>query len=195
MKVSGMSRGNVEHKLDGEPGRLYIGSMNTQQDDRPRHPIRVVAKRTGLSPAVLRAWEKRYSVVDPFRTDGGQRLYSDSDVLRLSLLHRVVEEGRSISQVAPLSTAELKGLVKEDEAERGGFGGPEPLEGPSAGLVLERAQRAVDRMVPGELEKILTRVAMAFPVPVVIDEIVVPLINQIGTSWSAGRLSPAHEHL
>jgi methanogenic corrinoid protein MtbC1 len=144
---------------------------------------------------VLRAWEKRYAVVEPFRTEGGQRLYSDSDVLRLSLLHRVVEEGRSISQVAPLSTAELKGLVREDEAERGGFGSPEPLEGPSAGMVLERAQRAVDRMVPGELEKILTRVAMAFPVPVVIDEIVVPLINQIGTSWRAGRLSPAHEHL
>jgi DNA-binding transcriptional MerR regulator/methylmalonyl-CoA mutase cobalamin-binding subunit len=169
--------------------------MNTERSDRPRHPIRVVAKRTGLNPAVLRAWEKRYSVVEPFRTDGGQRLYSDEDVLRLTLLHRVVEEGRSISQVSALSTAELKGLVKEDEAERGSFGVPEPLEGPSAARVLERAQQAVDRMVPGELEKILTRGAMAFPVPTVIDDIVVPLIGQIGMAWNSGRFGPAHEHL
>lgn len=169
--------------------------MNTEQNDRPRHPIRVVAKRTGLNPAVLRAWEKRYSVVDPFRTEGGQRLYSDDDVLRLSLLHRAVGEGRSISQVATLSTEELKNLVKEDEAERGRFGVPEPLEGPSAARVLERAKRAVDRMGPGELEKILTRGAMAFPIPTVIDDIVVPLLGMIGTAWSRGRLSPAHEHL
>ena len=169
--------------------------MNTERSDQPRHPIRVVAKRTGLNPAVLRAWEKRYSVVEPFRTDGGQRLYSDDDVLKLSLLHRAVEEGRSISQVASLSTDQLKGLVKEDEAERGSFVGPEPLEGHSPARVLDRARGAVDKMVPGELEKILTRGALAFPVAIVIDEIVVPLIGQIGMAWSSGRVGPAHEHL
>jgi DNA-binding transcriptional MerR regulator/methylmalonyl-CoA mutase cobalamin-binding subunit len=169
--------------------------METERSDTARHPIRVVSKRTGLSPAVLRAWEKRYGVVDPSRTDGGQRLYSDDDVFRLSLLHRVVEEGRSISQVAPLSTQELKALVKEDEAERGSFGVPEPLEGPSASRVLERARRAVEGMEPGELERVLTRGAMAFPVPTVIDDIVVPLIDTIGKAWETGRVGPAHEHL
>jgi DNA-binding transcriptional MerR regulator/methylmalonyl-CoA mutase cobalamin-binding subunit len=169
--------------------------MNTERNDVPRHPIRVVARRTGLNPAVLRAWERRYGVVEPSRTDGGQRLYSDQDVLRLSLLHRAVEEGRSISQVAPLTTEELKGLVKEDEAERGSLGVPEPLEGPSVVRILERAQRAVDKMVPGELERILTRGAMAFPVPTVIDEIIVPLVATIGSAWEAGKVGPAHEHL
>jgi DNA-binding transcriptional MerR regulator/methylmalonyl-CoA mutase cobalamin-binding subunit len=155
----------------------------------------VVARRTGLNPAVLRAWEKRYGVVVPFRTEGGQRLYSDDDVLRLSLLHRVVEEGRSISQVAILSTEELKRLVREDEAERESFRGPEPLEGPSPTRILEKARRAVDRMESGELERILTRGAMAFPVATIIDEIVVPLVEQIGAAWDSGRLGPAHEHL
>lgn len=169
--------------------------MNKERSDRPRHPIRVVAKRTGLNPALLRAWEKRYSVVEPHRTDGGQRLYSDDDVLRLTLLHRVVEEGRSISQVSALSTAELEDLVREDEAERGSFGVPEPLEGAPAAKVLERARMAVDRMTPGELENILTRGAMAFPVATVIDDIVVPLVGQIGLAWSSGRVGPAHEHL
>lgn len=174
---------------------LINGSVNTERSDLPRHPIRVVARRTGLNPAVLRAWEKRYRVVVPFRTEGGQRLYSDDDVLRLSLLHRVVEEGRSISQVAFLSTEELKGLVREDEAERESFRGPEPLEGPSPTRILEKAQREVEKMEPGELERILTRGAMAFPLATILDEIVVPLVGQIGAAWKSGRLGPAHEHL
>ena len=71
--------------------------MNSRAEDMPRHPIRVVAKRTGLTPALLRAWEKGYNVVEPIRTEGGQRLFSDEDVTRLSLLRRAVEEGRNIS--------------------------------------------------------------------------------------------------
>ena len=193
--LSRFVKGKAEHKIDIRLARLYTSFMNTERSDQPRHPIRVVARRTGLNPAVLRAWEKRYGVVEPSRTEGGQRLYSDEDVLRLSLLHRAVEEGRSISQVAPLSTEELEVLVREDEAERGSFGVPEPLEGPSAGIILERAQRAVDRMEPGELERILTRGAMAFPVPTVIDEIIVPLVATIGSAWRAGQMGPAHEHL
>ena len=169
--------------------------MNKERSDSPRHPIRVVARRTGLTPAVLRAWEKRYGVVVPSRTEGGQRLYSDDDVLRLSLLNQAVEEGRNISQVASMPTAELQGLVREDEVERRGPGSPEPLGGSSTVKVLEKAQRAVDAMDAGELERVLTRGAMAFPVPTVLDEVVVPLLGTIGTAWATGRLGPAHEHL
>lgn len=169
--------------------------MNTERSDVPRHPIRVVARRTGLTPAALRAWEKRYAVVVPSRTEGGQRLYSDEDVERLALLHRAVEEGRSISQVAAMSTEELQDLVREDEVERRAPPAPEPLDGASASRVLEKAQRAVTRMDPGELERVLTRAALAFPVPTVVDDIVVPLLTRIGTAWEAGRVGPAHEHL
>ena len=169
--------------------------MNTEQSNLPRHPIRVVARRTGLTPAVLRAWEKRYSVVEPSRTEGGQRLYSDDDVLRLALLHRAVEEGRSISQVAPLTTDELQELVHEDEVERRNGGIASPTAASSATDVLERALEAVDRMDPAGLERRLTRGALAFPIPTVIDDIVVPLLARIGDAWETGRLGPAHEHL
>ena len=62
-----------------------------------RHPIQVVARRTGLTPDVLRVWEKRYEVVQPGRSGGGHRLYSDRDVERLGLLHRATSAGRRIS--------------------------------------------------------------------------------------------------
>ncbi len=169
--------------------------MDTERSDLPRHPIRVVARRTGLTPAVLRAWEKRYEVVVPSRTDGGQRLYSDEDVERLALLHRAVEEGRGISQVAAMPTEELQALVREDEVERRTLTPPEPLDGTSAARVLEMAQRAVTQMDPEELERILRRAALAFSVPTVVDDIIVPLLARIGTAWESGRVGPAHEHL
>ena len=71
----------------------------TQTQSVTLHPMRVVSQRTGLSPDVLRAWEKRYGVVLPQRTDGGQRLYSDSDLARLSLLARAIAGGRSLSLI------------------------------------------------------------------------------------------------
>lgn len=169
--------------------------MNTERSDLPRHPIRVVARRTGLTTAVLRAWEKRYAVVVPHRTEGGQRLYSDDDVERLTLLHRAVEEGRGISQVAGMPTEALQELVREDQVERRTVSAPEPLGGTSVARVLEKAQRAVARMDPVELERTLTRAALAYSVPTVVDDIVVPLLSTIGTAWQSGRMGPAHEHL
>src|SRR5918999_1092269 len=82
------------------------------------HPIGVVTRRTGLSPDLLRAWEKRYDVVKPARSGGGRRLYSDADIERLRLLYRATLAGRGIGQVATLSTPALAALVR-----RAGDGG------------------------------------------------------------------------
>jgi len=169
--------------------------MDNERGETPRHPIRVVARRTGLTPALLRAWEKRYGVVTPSRSDGGQRLYSDEDVHRLGLLHRVVDEGRSISQVASLSVRELEALVEEDQSERMGIPYPEPLGTISVLEILERARRAVRDMDPRELERILTRASMAVPVPTLVDDVLVPLLEGIGLSWVEGALGPAQEHM
>ena len=94
-----------------------------------------------------------------------------------------------------LPTEDLRELVREDEVERQGFGPPEGLEGRSATEVLEKAQRAVTQMDPVELERVLTRAALAFSVPTVMDDIIVPLLARIGTAWETGRVGPAHEHL
>ncbi|MEO9019251.1 MAG: MerR family transcriptional regulator, partial [Gemmatimonadaceae bacterium] len=88
------------------------------EQDEPRHPISVVSARTGLSHDILRVWERRYAAVLPSRRTGGQRLYTDSDVERLSILHAATQGGRSISSVAGLSTEALTALVGEDIAAR-----------------------------------------------------------------------------
>ncbi|MEQ9569536.1 MAG: MerR family transcriptional regulator, partial [Longimicrobiales bacterium] len=93
--------------------------MNSPSSSREaRHPIRVVASRTGLTPTLLRAWERRYGVVEPGRSDGGQRLYSDDDIERLVLLKRATDAGRAIRLVADLTVDELRDLVQEDRSAR-----------------------------------------------------------------------------
>src|SRR5687767_4013223 len=136
-----------------------------------RHPIGVVAERTGLSPDVLRVWERRYRAVEPSRAADGQRAYSDADVERLRLLRLSTQAGRSIGQVARLATEELTRLVREDEdaarqrvSRLGERAGPAP-----ATEDVERAldlARAVD--APG-LESFLRRSAAAYGVPVFLD--------------------------
>lgn len=98
------------------------------------HPIRVAARRTGLSPHVIRAWEKRYGAVTPHRTETNRRVYSQEDVQRLSLLRRSTLLGRSIGQIAKLSTEELRRLVAEDEAaQRAAISGQSLETAPTTG--------------------------------------------------------------
>jgi hypothetical protein len=75
------------------------------------YPIGVVARLTGIHPETLRIWERRYGLVEPQRTEGGGRLYSDQDVRRLSLVKRLVDAGNPVRLVAPLSVEALEARV------------------------------------------------------------------------------------
>lgn len=83
------------------------------------HTIGLVARRSGLSPEVIRAWETRYQAVTPQRGTSGRRLYSDADIQRLVLLAQAKKSGRRISDIAQLSDAKLSDLVEKD-----GIAGP-----------------------------------------------------------------------
>ena len=162
--------------------------------ERARHPIRVVSDRTGLTPATLRAWERRYGVVEPGRSEGGQRLYSDADVDRLILLRRVTEVGRAISSVAELSTRRLEGMAAEDEAARAARpDAPASSDIPGTGAAA-LALEAVERFDPSALERLLRREVVVLGGERFLDELIAPLLHEIGRRWRAGTLRPAHEH-
>lgn len=59
-----------------------------------------VATRTGLTPATIRAWERRYGLLAPRRTGGGQRLYSEADVAALQAVRTRVEDGWAVAAAA-----------------------------------------------------------------------------------------------
>ena len=78
-----------------------------------QHTIKAVSKRTGLTPHVIRIWEKRYGAVVPNRNQTNRRFYSDEEVERLLLLREAVNQGHSISSVAQLPSEKLEKLVGE----------------------------------------------------------------------------------
>jgi methylmalonyl-CoA mutase cobalamin-binding subunit/DNA-binding transcriptional MerR regulator len=156
-------------------------------DQAPRHPIRVAAGRTGLSPDVLRAWERRHGVVTPARSEAGQRLYSDADVDRLSLLAMATRSGRPLGRTATLPLEELRRLVAED-AERGAS------RSTPASEFLERAFAAASDLDPERLQTVLRGAVLSLGAPGFLDEVVAPLLRRIGTAWHAGEIGIAHEH-
>jgi DNA-binding transcriptional MerR regulator len=158
-----------------------------------------VARRTGVTPDSLRAWEKRYGAVHPERTPTGRRLYSDEDVERLRLLRQATLGGRSIGQIAGLSTEELRALVAEDEEKAvqppPRTAGPHPGGLAAPAQLLEEALDAARRLQPGELEEILSRARVSLSRPALLEEFVIPLVQQVGNCWRQGTLRVAHEHL
>lgn len=161
------------------------------------HPIRVVSHRTGLPAELVRAWERRYHVVSPKRSAGGQRLYSDDDIEHLRRLHKAVLAGRSIGQVALLDRDALAQLVDDDDTTRSPTRA-ESLPDETAGLVSRSMTRALDaiaRLDAPTLESTLRHAALQFSVPVLLDRLVAPLLWDVGARWEAGTLQPVHEHL
>jgi MerR family transcriptional regulator, light-induced transcriptional regulator len=81
------------------------------QGDTPTYRIGAVSRLTGVPADTLRVWERRYSVVTPYRAESGTRLYGPEDVGRLTLIKRLVDRGDAISSVANLSLTQLRDRV------------------------------------------------------------------------------------
>lgn len=154
--------------------------------------MRLVSERTGLSPDVLRAWERRYGVVTPGRSPGGQRWYTEADVARLRLLARAVEAGRNIASVARVSSEALAQLVRDDEATQLARQTPHAL---AAQPYLAEALGAVDLLDSVALETTLRQATLRLSMDELLDGVVSPLVRSTGERWHAGTFSPAHEHL
>lgn len=157
------------------------------------YPIGAVARKTGLSVHTLRAWERRHAVVEPRRSAGGTRLYSNADVARLRLLRRATEAGHTIGQVRGLDVEALRSLLREELAEdvsRPAMGG-----GGEAGWLVGEVLKAVELMDGGRTHALLMRAVVALPVRRVIDDVLIPVLREVGDRWAAGAICPANEHL
>ena len=156
--------------------------------ETPKYLIGAVTKLTGLSADVVRVWERRYGAVHPARSDGGTRLYSDADVLRLRRLRRAVERGHSISQAARLSEGELDEMIADGKAPDDD--GLRPYR-----AVRERFIKAVEKMDVAAAEEELARAAMLFHARDLVREIVAPTLHEISERCVSKEISAAHKRL
>ncbi len=172
---------------------------------KPEHSIAVVERRTGISQHLLRAWERRYAVVTPARTEAGQRLYSDQDIERLRLVKVVAATGRRLGQIASLSLDELRELARRDASESMLAARPEEpgerpsrTRGPTGTDVdehLRACREAMERMDGSATHALLMRAAVALEPRTFIDGVVVPLLRLVGDGWENGSLRPTYEHV
>lgn len=153
------------------------------------YPIRTVARMTGLGIDTLRAWERRYEAVRPARDDRG-RLYSDADVRRLTLLRDAVANGHAIGRIARLDDRSLAAAASA--AAR-----TPAVDRPARRGVLDTAGllTALDRFDAPFLEAELGRAATLLGPRALLDEVLLPALRAVGTRWSRGDASVAHEHL
>lgn len=177
----------------------------------PEHGIAVVEHRTGISQHLLRAWERRYGVVTPGRTEAGQRLYSDEDIERLRLVRVVTAAGRRVGQVTSLSLDDLRELARRDASESISESIPAELPAWPAGVRgaartdvthatdvdehLRACAEAVERLDGGATYTLLMRAAVALNPRGFIDGVAVPLLRRVGGDWENGTLPPTHEHV
>ena len=159
---------------------------------RPLYPMRVVLRRTGLTPDLLRAWERRYGVVAPGRTPGGQRLYSESDVERLTLLRArrctVTPSARSRPSRTRNRSAPLRNAGHRPS--RGRYQRP----GEAAGVVAQCLE-SVKWMNGAALDTSLRQAAMTMGPVRFTEHVIAPLVHQIGELWHSGELRIVQEHL
>ncbi len=168
--------------------------MPSLSPELPRHPIGVVARRTGLKTDLIRAWERRYGVVEPSRSATGRRLYSDLDIERLALLREAVQAGRGISNAADLDPEQLRALIREDRTISSNLHAPDSSSN-AANVILRACLAAIERLDGIELEIQLERAAVELSQFQVIDRVLVPMMHAVGDLWHRGKLRPAHEHL
>ena len=139
-----------------------------------------LSRRHGLTPDVLRAWERRYGLLRPERSPGGFRLYTASDDERVRAMRRNMSRGFSPAVAARMA-------LRDAPAP--------PTDGP-ARLASARMELgdALEAYRDVEAQGVLDGLLAAFSVETVVRDVVLPYLHDLGERWAAGEVSVAQEH-
>ncbi len=164
----------------------------------PLHNMKSVSVRTGLSAHLIRVWEKRYGAVEPARSQSQRRLYSESEVERLSLLGVLTRQGLSIGQIARLTTDQLRSMAATAEKEGVKTVLPVQVQESNVDQVMQDLVQecifASRRYDLAHLERTLDKAMVTFGASGVLERVLVVLLRSLGDEWDAGRFTAAQEH-
>lgn len=165
--------------------------------DDQGYSIKVAVQKTGLTPHVIRIWEKRYSAVTPLRTPTQRRRYTETEIQRLLLLRQATQAGYGIGQIAHLPTEKLRELSAPILPVPTALPSP-PVPAPAVmptSTSFDACLNAIERLDAADLEAALMRARVMLSHLAFLDTLVVPLMRHIGDSWHNGTLRAVHEHL
>ena len=151
--------------------------------------IKTVASVTGVSPELLRAWERRYGVVSPRRTRGGYREYSEQDVEKLRLLKALTARGYTIGELEQLSVPDLDDLLQRESERKDTVAAP----GPRHSVIVDHLVTQVCEPDPMGFRRALRRTLALLPTAEVVDTVLLPLLVELSERARRGeRYRPAH---
>lgn len=166
--------------------------------------IREAADRVGLTPDLLRAWEKRYGVVQPQRSPSGYRLYSEADIAQLEAMRELIDSGWRAREAAghvltaaegrrPADNSAPRGAAEAAAATPDGVDATPASE--ASGKLQARFVGAAARLDAATLSDLLHDFAAAGRFEVAVETRLFPALRAVGDAWAAGEVSVAGEHV
>ncbi len=150
-------------------------------EDAPVVRIGELSRRTGVAIDTLRAWERRYGLLQPERSPGGFRLYGREDQERVRAMKALIDSGISAAEAARLAASEAQASAAEQGSDE----------------VPDHAQRlgaALERFDETDANAILDDALARFTVDTVASLVLLPVMHEIGIRWESGEVSVAEEH-
>ncbi len=150
-----------------EPAQLRIGELS---------------RRSGVSPELLRAWERRYGLLEPIRSPGGLRLYSLADLERVRVMQQHLADGLAAAEAAAAAVRGPGESTQVATARASSMAAVGQLAAALEGFDEPRAHAIFDRL--------LAEVTL----DVFLSEIVMPYLRDLGARWERGEVTVAQEH-
>ncbi len=162
-----------------------LSKLCPMAEESPHLRIGELSRRVDVEPTLLRAWEKRYGLLKPTRSQGNFRLYSLADVTRVLAMKRHLAQGVAAAEAARLA-------LSDPEA-------PTPLPRPTAGVrpSLDAAAELSGYLVDLDdkaAHECLDRCFARYSLEDALAGVVLPSLRIVGDRWEAGEVSVAQEH-
>lgn len=155
-------------------------------DSEELFPIREVSRLTGINPVTLRAWERRYGLIQPTRTESGHRLYSKTDIDTVNRVLEWIERGVAVSKVGKI-------LARDDQQAEAVRAERDPVEACEWPQWRARLVQAVSAFDERQLESLSAQIFAKYPLSMAFQDILMPLWNDL--LRHQGRFGQASEWL
>lgn len=166
----------------------------TEYPEDAKYNIKSVSLRTGVQPVTLRAWERRYKILDPHRGENGYRLYSERDVALLAWLKNQVDAGVSISAAVENFRAGARNGIWPEAV----ITAPAPIASKHSSLpAADFVKRMLNPLIARDeltASKVFEEALASFDLLPLCEEVLCPTLVEIGEAWYHGKILVATEH-
>ena len=148
------------------------------------YPIGEVSRRAGVSTDVIRAWERRYGLLAPQRSETNARLYTAADIARLRLMRHYTEQSIPRARAANLVRSAFTAALDSNP-------GIPPADVRRATTIL---RNSLERFDAQPAERALKRLAAVFTPGVILRDVALPYLREVGVRWESSAAAVAQEH-